>query len=80
MNPRTDKSRIGVTQMAANQPPWYVADLPGCDKDKRNPTTPNSDWGYVTKIEQALPLSPYWQRRFQADSRRCGRSVQFYAA
>lgn len=35
--------------------PQYVATLPG----------PESGWGFVRTRAQALPLTPYWQRRFE---------------
>lgn len=35
------------------------------------------DWGYNTNPAKALPLSPYWQRRFAADCRRVGVTAQF---
>jgi hypothetical protein len=40
---------------------WYVSEVPGDG---------GVDWGYVTDRAKALPLSPYWQRRFRADMRR----------
>jgi len=42
---------------------FYVAQLPG-DGGK--------DWGYTENRDHALKLSPYWQRRFNADCRRIG--------
>lgn len=78
MNPRNEKSKLAVTHWDGKAP-WYVADLPGCDKDKRSQTTPNADWGYTTDPKQALPISPYWQRRFKADSARCNRCTHFYS-
>jgi hypothetical protein len=33
------------------------------------------DWGWTDKIAEAMELSPYWQRRFKADQRRCGYRV-----
>jgi hypothetical protein len=47
---------------------FYVANLPG-DGGK--------GWGYTTKAADAIPLSPYWQRRFAADCRRVGTEAQF---
>ena len=47
---------------------FYAAQVPG-DGGK--------DWGYTEKQEQALPLTPYWQRRFARDMERCGRSASF---
>lgn len=35
------------------------------------------DWGYTSHSELAIDLSPYWQRRFAADCRYCGREAQF---
>lgn len=36
---------------------WYVRELPGQG---------GKDYGYVTDISKAVPMSPYWQRRFRA--------------
>ena len=47
---------------------FYVANLPG-DGGK--------DWGYSEKREQAIPLSVYWRRRFEADMGRCNRVGAF---
>jgi hypothetical protein len=47
---------------------FYVAQLPG-DGGK--------DWGYTDKREQAIPLSVYWRRRFEADQARCNRIGSF---
>ena len=49
---------------------FYVANLPGDDN-------PNSDWGYVTNSAQAIHLSPYWQRRFNADCNRVRATAKF---
>jgi len=35
------------------------------------------DWGYTYDSRQALPLTPYWARRFAADARRCGDTAHF---
>ena len=35
------------------------------------------DWGYTSDASKAINLSPYWQKRFAADQRYCGRSAQF---
>jgi hypothetical protein len=61
-------------------PPWYVADLPGHNGTRRIKAGPerNSDWGYTDRRERAIDLSPYWMRRFSADSKRCGRTARFY--
>ena len=40
---------------------FYVANLPGKG---------GVDWGYSEYRKDAIPLSPYWQRRFVADCRR----------
>lgn len=81
MNPRTDKSKIAAVQYN-RRCFWYVNSLPGCSTaDHRAPvgsSERNCDWGYTDKASKALPLSPYWQRRFIADSRRCGREPHFY--
>lgn len=34
-----------------------------------------ADWGWTDKPSEAMALSPYWQRRFRADMRRCGYSI-----
>lgn len=78
MNPQTAASRIAQVTYIPTRAPWYVADLPGCNRDVREPQNPRSDWGYTEDIAKALPLSPYWQRRFAADSRRCNRIAQFF--
>ena len=49
---------------------FYVASKPGDD---------GVDWGYHTDPAKALPLSPYWQRRFAADCRRVGVTARFIA-
>jgi hypothetical protein len=52
--------------------PIYVTDLPGHDGLKKSATNPKSDWGWG-KRENAIALTPYWQRRFQAYCNRgCG--------
>jgi len=53
---------------------WYVASLPTRSGGTRGK---GEDWGYTRKQEQALPLSPYWQRRFAADCRRVGYEAKF---
>ena len=50
------------------QPAFYVAQLPGDG---------GVDWGYTTNASEAKKLSPYWQRRFAADCRRCNSKAQF---
>lgn len=30
------------------------------------------DWGWTDNASEAMILTPYWQRRFKADQRRCG--------
>jgi hypothetical protein len=51
-------------------PVFYVANLKGRV----------GDWGYTTQRAQAIPLSPYWQRRFAADCLVCGVLATFIAA
>jgi hypothetical protein len=58
----------------------YAADLPGCDKDVKNPATPNSDWGYSPKEEQALQLTPAQWKRFAAYQRDIGRAAFCFPA
>lgn len=33
------------------------------------------DWGWTDVASEAMELTPYWQRRFLADQRRCGYRV-----
>ena len=49
-------------------PRFYVAQVKG-DGGK--------DWGYTTKINDAIGLSPYWQRRFKNDCEHCNSTAQF---
>ena len=54
--------------------PWqrfYAAQHPGED---------GVDWGYVTDRAKARNLSPYWERRFAANARRCGDEAHFEEA
>ena len=60
-----------IAYRAAERGLWYVANLPGDQ---------GVDWGYSPKVNQALPLSPYWQRRFAADMRRVNAKAQFILA
>jgi hypothetical protein len=46
---------------------WYVTELPGQG---------GKDWGYGN-ASRAIPLSPYWQRRFAADMARVGSRASF---
>ncbi len=46
----------------------YVVNLPG-DGGK--------DWGYTYHRVEAIPLSVYWRRRFEADMRRCNSVAAF---
>lgn len=57
--------------------PWFVSDLPGHVGLKKE-GNPKSDWGYTTDKENAIPLNAYWRRRFTADSRRGGRTVNYF--
>jgi hypothetical protein len=45
---------------------YYVAELKG----------KIGDWGYGPR-KDAIHLSPYWQKRFAADQRYCGREAKF---
>lgn len=47
---------------------WYVSSLP---------TGGDPDYGYDDKVEKALPLTPYWQRRFRKEMERCNRTPHF---
>lgn len=33
------------------------------------------DWGWVTNPNEAMELTPYWQRRFKSDMRKCGYEI-----
>ena len=65
---------IGYTQWHKNTL-FYVAQLRGDGKRDGK-----CDWGYTDKCEKAIHLSPYWARRFAADTRFCGRIAQFIEA
>jgi hypothetical protein len=73
--------RLAWRYWSKAKPRFYVAQLPG-----RN----GADWGYTDKIQgkqwgsetldAAIPLSPYWQRRFRADCERVGATARFMPA
>lgn len=44
--------------------PAYATDKPGCDGRKKSAITPNSDWGYGSKADKALPMSEYECKQF----------------
>lgn len=62
---------VGFDGVAWSVNPWgktlYIGNLPGDG---------GVDWGWTEKRSEAKPLTPYWQRRFKADRRRCGIPVQ----
>ena len=64
---------------------WYVSSLPELQSSGNNVSSDAKekgrycDFGYVDKIEKALPLSPYWQRRFRKDLERCNHTPHFIA-
>jgi hypothetical protein len=54
---------------SVHHPTWYVADLPR--HDGLTPVSGSkSDWGFTDKRERAIPLTPYWQRRWRAHCER----------
>lgn len=61
---------IGKTQWQQNgrMTIFYVAQLPGQG---------GKDWGWTERYGEAILLSVYWQRRFTADQRHCGRVAYF---
>lgn len=67
--------RIAWRYWSKARPMFYVSQLP----------TGGSDWGYTDKpegagpdkLDKAIPLSPYWQKRFAADCRRAGTEARF---
>ena len=52
---------------------FYVSETP-------NAAVGGADWGYTTQASKALPLSPYWARRFASDCRAVGYRASFYPA
>jgi hypothetical protein len=58
---------------------FYVSETPGHDSkgNRLTGSERNSDWGYTLERGKAIRLNVYWQRRFNADSRRCGRVAKF---
>lgn len=53
------RKAIALRTFAHVDQSWWVSDLP----------EGGSDWGYTEKAEKALPLTPYWQKRFQVQVR-----------
>jgi hypothetical protein len=47
----------------------WVTNLPG----------PANRWGYTNDRAKALPLLPMWQKEFEAECRRLGRTALFIA-
>lgn len=66
------EERIGYRFDLGRGEAWYVQTLP-----EKQPGGNYSDFGYTDKLEKALPLSPYWQRRFRKELERCGRTPRF---
>lgn len=65
------RNAIALRTFAHIDSSWWVSDLP----------EKGSDFGYTESAEKALPLSPYWQKRFQVQVRDCSQydSVAFLA-
>lgn len=59
--------KIASRYWSKNCPVFYVAQVKGTV----------GDWGYTDDYRKALPLTPYWQRRFAADCRYCGTVARF---
>ena len=60
---------------------FYVGELPRKMRTRNGKMVAKpgyADWGYTENPQQAIPLSRYWWRRFQADSKYCGRTAQFF--
>lgn len=55
---------------------WYVADLPGHHGLVRAKGSA-CDWGWTDDRKKAIPLTPYWQRRFAKYARDCGNGRAF---
>jgi hypothetical protein len=53
-----------------NNPVFWVAGLKG----------KVGDWEYTADSKKAIPLSPYWQKRFNADCRAVGGHAKFVSA
>ncbi len=62
--------RLAVRYDARTGRPWYVSHIPAPKGSKA--LRDGVDWGYVNRIEEAKPLSLYWQRRFTRDCEACG--------
>lgn len=58
---------IAYRYWSKNSPVLYVSDLKG----------KKGDWGYTDRLDRAIPLSDYWQKRFSADCREVGVTAQF---
>lgn len=62
--------------------PWYVSQLPA-KKGSKRALRDGVGWGYTSKIEgnngldKAIPLTPYWARRFRCETRRAGHYAYF---
>lgn len=46
-------------------PAWYVSQLPARKGSKRAKRD-GVDWGYEKDRSKAIPLTPYWARRFKS--------------
>lgn len=57
-------------------PRWWVSDLPGHNGAVKIQVGDGrkSDWGWTDDKAKAIPLTPYWQRRFMAYGRECWKS------
>lgn len=60
-------NKIAYRYWNRNYPIFYVANLKGNV----------GDWGYSDKACDAIPLSPYWQKRFAADCKQVGVVANF---
>lgn len=61
-------NKIAYRYWNQNYPIFYVANLKG---------EVGKDWGYSDKACDAVPLSPYWHKRFAADCKRVGVVANF---
>lgn len=69
-----DTKRIGYRFDIGRGEAWYVHSLP-----EKQPSGRYCDFGYTDKVEKALHLSIYWQRRFRCELERCNHTAHFLA-
>ena len=70
------KHAIALRHMAHVQRSWWVSELPEYRNGKQY-----GDFGYSDKATDAIPLTPYWQRRIRRQVLDCSQhdGIQFLA-